>query len=352
MSDRPRILHVFQDTVLDPRYRFLGSTKDIRGRTEYFAARGWRYTEIVAQRRSDGHVLSQLRHLPLEEFGAAIFELALYPRSMAYLRRHAPHVVRLFRPGNAQLLHQLDGMRARRDFHHPVPWMWLAQRTLYDLLCGRLAHAVLSITEWEARHYWRWIVPADRVRFLPYFLPAAYGHSLHAAENKERLCVCVTTAIAGTAFVKHAAGTFVRAVEALNGEYRDWRFAITGDLTGYPLRLPERIEATGFVDDINALLARARAMALLSDLGYGFKTKILDAVAHRCRVLVTGGLYRRLPAGFRPYLVVVDPAAPGSLRQALEQSLEPFPSADLNAALRRSAYGVLDEALAGAAAPS
>jgi hypothetical protein len=117
-----------------------------------------------------------------------------------------------------------------------------------------------------------------------------------------------------------------------------WNHAIASTL-----HIPADIEQLGFIEDPMAVLAQARAVAVLSDFGYGFKTKILDAIAARCWVLVPPALHRRLPPEVHPYCIVVTRVDdPKAVRAALEQALEPLPDGDPNAALRARAFAALD----------
>ncbi len=340
-----RVLHIIPDSARNPRYFYLGSTKDIRCRTEYFADRGIRCEEIVAERRSDAYVIEQLRKLDLSGYTDAVFELAFFPRAMDYLRRHAPHVRRILRPGNAQLLHQLDAMRVRKDYFHPYPWKIVLERTFNDVRSARSSDLILSITEWETQNYWRWLTPRERLRDVTYFVADEYDRG-GPVEEKEMVCVCLTTAIAGTPFIIDATRTFVKAVEGLGNDLPAWSFLVTGDLTGYRVELPSRAQGTGYLDDIAPVMRKARAIALLSDFGYGFKTKVLDAIRYGAYVLVTQRLFDRMTAELQPYLIVVDPDSPGAFRSALAQAERPFPAGDPNATLKAQAYAAMDEIFA------
>jgi GDP-D-mannose dehydratase len=91
------------------------------------------------------------------------------------------------------------------------------------------------------------------------------------------------------------------------------------------------------------LLAESRAIAILSDYGMGFKTKILEAIYYKCYVLVTNKLYRRLPIEVKPYCIVVDTDSSISFRDAMERCLQPYPDGNPNEALRSQAFTALDE---------
>jgi hypothetical protein len=110
-----------------------------------------------------------------------------------------------------------------------------------------------------------------------------------------------------------------------------------------PEKLVPGIRLTGLLDSPFTILSESRAVAVLSDFGFGFKTKILDAVLNQCYVLVTKGLYNRLPIAFKPFCFIVDLNKPETFRDALENCLKPFPICDINSILRTQAYAALDD---------
>ena len=160
--------------------------------------------------------------------------------------------------------------------------------------------------------------------------------------------------VSGLAFPLDAAQGFSRCVRSLGST--SWRFALTGStrvadrwkaVTETHVRVDERIERLGYLEDPFELLGRARAVALLSDLGFGFKTKILDAIESGCWVLTTRRLRRRLPEEVRPWCLEVDPDCGHSFRAALDRALQPVPGGQPNAELRKRAFQVLDDVMAG-----
>jgi glycosyltransferase involved in cell wall biosynthesis len=152
---------------------------------------------------------------------------------------------------------------------------------------------------------------------------------------------------AGTApFLLSAARNFATLVEGLGPRHTDWEFSVTGD---WPQEgqadLGTRIQATGFLESPFDALVQARAVALLSDYGFGFKTKILDAICCGCWVLVTRGLYARLPEEVKACCLVVRPGSVESFADALEHARAPLPSGDLNERLHKAAFTALDRVL-------
>jgi hypothetical protein len=120
---------------------------------------------------------------------------------------------------------------------------------------------------------------------------------------------------------------------------------VTGDLSNIQFLVPERIRQAGFVNTPFPVLAESRAMALLSNYGFGFKTKLLDAIMMDCYALVPQMLFNRLPPEIKAFCIVVNPNSLQSLMDALLRSSLPFPKGDLNGQLKKRAYSVLDELL-------
>lgn len=106
-------MHIVKDSIADPDQLYLGSTKDIRGMTEYFEDRNIPFDEISAKGRSDMQLLKQLRGMNLDKYTMALFEYPRYPASLLFLRRHFPDMKLLVRSHNAEFYHQLHIILAR-----------------------------------------------------------------------------------------------------------------------------------------------------------------------------------------------------------------------------------------------
>lgn len=344
-----RILHVLPDTAADPKQRFLGSTKDLRGRTEYFRERGMEVEELVVPRRKDSALLPMLKARDLSGFDAVFLELPIYPASMGYLRKAHPRLKLLVRPINAEFYHHLhyivSGLK-HGYWKRTARYALFAFHRLYqDYACARRADYVLSITEWESWNYWHRLAGKGKTLTVPYFVPDSYKEDADSAPAKEELCVCLLSTIMNS-FLADSARNFHRALESLGPDMPAWTFHVTGRNPPRPDRPLPRLVATGLLDSPFNLMVRARAMALLSDFGFGFKTKILDAILVKSYVLVTSKLHARLAPVLHPFCFVVDPDSKESFRIALEACLKPFPAIDANSVLRAEAFAALDRAFA------
>jgi SAM-dependent methyltransferase len=344
-----RILHVFSRATLDPAQRFLGTTKDQRGRAQYCAERGIERRELAYETRGDAALGRELGSLDLGGFDAVFIEGTYFPAAIRRLKKRWPGLRVLARGVNAEFLHWLDSARAGRRAGSWKRILFDLKSALCfglaDLRCARGADWVLAITRWEEDRYWSSLCPRARVATLPYFLPDEYRRDIPAGVPKADRCVSLMTTRADRPFHRDAAANLIRLVNGLGAAEPGWSFAIAGDFPRAGLPACPRLEVLGVVENPLAVLAGARAMALLSDYGFGFKTKLLEAIACGCFLLVTPGVHARLPEAVRRYARVVDPRSVDSFRAALASCREPLPAGDPNRELREEAYAVLDRAL-------
>lgn len=340
----PRVLHVFPDSAVDPTQKHLGSTKDFRGRTQWFHDRRVPFDELVHERSAPA-LDAALRGVALEDYDAVVIEFALSVWTTRQLRRRNPRLRILVRSGNAELLHRRDWIRGMG----PTPASAkLAVRTVANVAAeaaaARGSDAILAISPWEQEHYWPKLRPR-MVRWLPYYVPDEYLEEFTAAGGaREQLCVCLTSTKRNPLIVDSVRG-LSRALEHLPSA-SDWRFAVTG-LVEPELAPDPRVEWLGLLDSPAQLLRGSRCVALLSDLGFGFKTKLLEAVVAGNWVLVTPGLHARMPRDLDPWTLRVDLNRPDALERALETAAGPLPEGDPNALLRERHHALLDELLLG-----
>jgi glycosyltransferase involved in cell wall biosynthesis len=344
-----RVLHVFKSSVVNPRHRFLGTTKDFRAHTQYLCDRKIESEELILKIPAERDFLDGVREIDASRFDALLIEGTYYPRSVGLLKKRHPRLKVLMRAINAELLHWMHSAHAALFYDSPKRVLFDVKSGLKfglaDLLCARRADAILPIAKWETEHYWRRLAPLDRLFTVPYFLPDSYLEAIPAARQKRPECVCMMTTEAGRPFLLDAARNLCRLVGELGGAEADWRFSITGDFRRERLAPGPRVEVRGFLENPLELLSESRAVALLSDYGFGFKTKLLEAICCGCYVLVTRKLHSRLPPQVKPYCLVVDVRSVRSFREALARCLEPFPPGDPNSSLREEAFEALDRAL-------
>lgn len=351
----PLALHLVRQQFVDPALRFHGSNKDQAARQQYLRDRGfrvvtepvrdWKYGDLIKRLDADRHEAPQV----------IILESMLHHPLMRHLRERFPKARLLVRSHNAEVLHRLHTHTASLLMETGSRWAWLNPREAvgrgknvfdhwrYDAGAIRLADHVLSISEWETKRYWPHLGPRGKVSTVPYFLPRDLVYAGEIPARKPHRCVCLTSANPGPV-IYDALRNFVRLVDGLD-DSGDWDFPVTGGLDDRHAARSSRCRYLGRVENPIELMGRATSMALLSHYGYGFKTKILDAISARAYTLMPQALLDRHPPEIRPFCLAVDPSSPASFKSALDRSLEPFPAGDPNEALRRRAYAAMDSIL-------
>src|SRR5437867_2000021 len=173
-----KILHVFFSSVIKPQHKFLGTTKDIRGRTQYFLERGIDCEELILKIRKEKFFLRGIKDFNLSKFDAVMVEGMYYPITLRQIKKSHPSLRVLMRAINAELLHWLHSALAAALFDSPkrvlLDIKGAVKFGLSDIRCARLTDYVLPIAEWETQRYWSWLAPKERLITMPYFLPDSY----------------------------------------------------------------------------------------------------------------------------------------------------------------------------------
>ena len=353
------VLHVLGERSWEPQFRFLGSTKDILGRRQYFAERGIECRELAVKSRDDDLCLKLLSGMDLDGVDAVLMEHPRYPKSLAWLKQTRPDIVRMIRGHNAELIHQLHvtqayricgvGTEAWRAHRISKSLKNARSRLEFDYACARLSDHVLAISDWEARWYWPFVGGLGKVLTSPYFLPDDCVVTPLPESERARRCICLMSAD-WSPLAQHAAKALIDLVKRTPPSLLDgWEFMVTGDLPpdggAEIFDSGGRVRITGRLENPFDVMVQSRALAHLSNLGMGFKTKLLDFVQCGGWVLLPRRLYGRQPRELRPFCIVVDPSSPESLARALKKAATPWPDAgDVNGSLRRRAYRALDNA--------
>lgn len=339
-----RVLHIFKQSYRNPTHRYLGSVKDIRSRTAYFQERGIEYEELLVSGKTNyREAIINLFPRPSNKFDAVLLEMTFSPAALKTLRRRLPAAILLVRSHNAELIHRVHWARAQGA-------SWTAMRFLAqslkngaaDVCSGWRSDYILPITSWEADVYWSRLIPAERIKYVPFYLAEPYASELKKPEPKTNLCVHLGSSL-NNPMITDATRNFIRAVENLGDQTTDWEFMVTGALPERGVKIPGGIRYAGVLADPYAALRPAKAMALLSNYGMGFKTKILEAVMTRTFVIMPEGLYARQPPELVPYCIPVRLNSSKSFLEALEKCSAPFPEGDPNMQLRRQAFEAMDQ---------
>ncbi|SNR66657.1 Glycosyl transferases group 1 [Humidesulfovibrio mexicanus] len=354
------IIHIVPDSVSNAGKAYVGSTKDVACRTEFFASRGIKVSEYLCRRWADADALEHLKGADLSRCKYVVFEYETFVESLAYLKEEHPHIRRVVRAHNANLPHFVDYYRGMGRILRDKPNSMAPERFpgcgealrryQLDVRCTQLADVMLPICQWEATHYWSRLQGACPAVCVPYYLPEKFGSQL-PRQAKSDLFVCfMGTGGLITPLLYDSARNTIELVESLPDHEADsWVFCVTGVLRPKNIlgRL-NRVVSTGRLPSPMPILAQARIVSILSDLGMGFKTKILEAVEAGCWVMVTPDVARRLPEAVLPHCLVVAADDSGAFRAALKAARTPPPASRANEELRAEAFRAMDGVFAEA----
>lgn len=348
-----RLLHLVPKSFLSRKHRYLGSTKDIAARVQYFQDRGLT-SDLLAHDKTLETVLDIVGSVDLSAYTHVLVEKANYGELFRQLRAGAPGAKIIFRAHNAEALHRVDYVRACLAPPRSRSFGEVAQHVrnvaLYgarDLSVVRHADRVLSISQWDTQHYWRYLMPKGKTTTVPFFLPREYVEEAQPRLRKKRQCIVLGSSQPGP-LIEHGINQFFRLLSqtgTASYESAGWRFILSGARTS---RMPKAADLKALrikrrnVESPYELFGPAQATLIASDFGRGFKTKILEAIACEAFVICTPGLYRRLPPELLPCCIRFDPRSPEAFLEALGRTENGFPQGNPNDLLQATAYREMD----------
>lgn len=327
-------LHCMPEYALANTYH--GTYKDVISRVRWFqdAVPGYTALHLTSD---DPSVVEQA--VGAATLSGALVEYSFYPRITRWLAGRVPSGRLCVRAINLEPMQHLDnhGWWPKRGPVWVLYGMW--RLMLQDIRCKRHASAILSINEWEDRVYWKRLPGRAKVQWLPYYCPDHLIPKYPLPYEQRRVIACMPTSQKNRKSWD-LVNRFITLAEAFKAAGCTDEFVITGKVADWGLPASSAVTYTGFVDDLSEFLGRCRAVAMLSPLGYGFKTTIGDAMAAGAHVLAHPGLVRRSPAMVRPYLLGCDTqrADPALLLRVLDA---PPRGTELHAELRQQNHSIM-----------
>jgi len=285
--------------------RGAGQWKDIQAIKSVFDGLGLSWLSFLY----DGRNLNELIRAIGHNRATVVWYYSFYPEAMAEVRRQCPCVHTVLRTVNAEAFQHW--LRAKKDWRH---WRGVP-RDIYGCLrlawrdrqCVRLADAIAGISSWDDTHYWKWFSGCGKIQHVPYMSPwptLCPDVKPLPWDQRENVIAC----LAGS---RDAIGRgHVRGFAALAASpaFSSWRFvASEGFMDASRDDLPANVERLGQIDDPWAWLCRVKVVAVLSPLGYGYKTTVTDALAAGCHVLVDPRQHARLSAFEKERAISYDP---------------------------------------------
>lgn len=328
------------------KHKHMGGAKGIQIIDDYLRERGYLYDEIAADNRSDYLLRRKLKNVDLSKYTHIISHYPIYIFSYRYIKKNYPNIILIIRSHNAEFPHWMEHAFVWLKYFNikkSIKTFFVAWYKLFgDYFSAKQADYILSITLKESKWYWEKLTKKEKIIYAPYFIPEKYViDTNNTIKNKKDICVCIMSS-GDSSFLKDASHNFSHMVEKSGNNLAGWKFFVTGHEKNVDKNISEKIIRTGFVDNLNILLSESKAIVILSDYGYGFKTKILEAIQCNCYTLVTKKLLEKLPDEVKPYCIVVDLKSVKSYINALEQCNKKFPPGNPNNLLKEISFNALD----------
>lgn len=333
-----RILHIIPEQVF--AYIDQGSYKDVIGRVRFFENGQHDYRQLVISDDLPAHLDGMLETFTPTHI---LVEYTHFHRLLNHIRAVLPQAFVAVRAINIEPLQHFDnhGFFSRQGPAKLFYGMLGLFRS--DISCRRHADVIYPISAWEKDMYWRWLPGRSQVRWLPYFTPEFQIHDDNGAEKQDIIaCLPGTT---GDLFrrSRDMVCNFIAFAQLAREIAPNYKFIISGDLSKSGLAIPEYISLPGLIADLPGFLRRIRAVAMLSPLGYGFKTTIADALANRSYPLLHPSHYKRSPNVLKDYCIEVKTLNKPLVARILDRINKPFPDLQVNNILRDSSFATLQQ---------
>lgn len=340
---RDMFLHFIPKHDWENKYH--GTYKDLISRVNWLQHRFSGYRQILITDDDPACVDAVLR---VEMVKGALVEYSFYPQIVKRLKQRVPRAWVAVRSINLEPLQHFDNTQRFDNI------VWFPQCGLLWMLYGmaRLlkkdietkcySDAVLSINEWENRVYWNQLPGKASIEWLPYRCPDHLLPQNSIPFEKRKIIACLPTSNKNRKSWDLVI-RFQKFAKLMRLEGSQYEFVITGKVQDWGLPKCSDVCYTGFIDNLNDFMGSCRAVAILSPLGYGFKTTIADAFAAGAHVIVHPKLIRRSPKIVQPFLIPFDPedsAGALLLIDAIEQNQK---GSELHGELCNRADAVMNE---------
>ena len=273
-------------------------------------------TVINAKKGDSLGLIMTLRDRNLAEYSHAFFHYTDFWLAACWMAVTQPKLKLVFRSHNAEFWHWIDHAICSLIIKRPtgIKHIITAFRKAFgEFVCGLVAHRIATITPWEKQFYWHRFVNKSKVFTVPYFEP---NQNSMPIPQKHRIIVLVSSPNY-SAFSTDMVINFDKLVGKLGAGYPDWKFVVTGERDTSPDLTSERVSFIGLVDDLEDILISAKAVAMPTNFGYGFKTRILEALNYGCTPIVNKLQFERLPKNIQKHCYCLDPKDPKSFEDCL-----------------------------------
>ena len=219
-----------------------------------------------------------------------LFVLRLICRAKITVRTH-----------NAELFHRLDYMRTTKKFWKKVNFLLISFRGLFsDFVITFFADNLLCISDYEIDFYWNKLNPFMKKSFVffPYKPPAWIRRN-----NSERKHALILGSFDNNTLTGKPTIEFLSAAYSLNlfADRNNLELVSVGNFLNSSFNY-RYLDST---DNLLDLLNLTKVLIIPSEYGWGFKTKIGDALFLNQEVIVLRQLYNKCGM-WKNYLIAID----------------------------------------------
>jgi hypothetical protein len=196
----------------------------------------------------------------------------------------------IVRSHNAELLHRLEYFKLAKNFHEKIFFMKKSlQGFSSDFLCTLFANQILVINDYEIKSYWNKINPFMKSKFLffPYRPPVWSSH-----KNSERNHVLILGGLDPKTYTNTPEVNFLEAAPSINSFVELNKLRLIS--IGTTLNETFKYEYFSYVENLLDILNSTKVLLVPSRFGWGFKTKIGDALFLNQTVIVPRNLYNKV----------------------------------------------------------
>ena len=243
-----------------------------------------------------------------------LMEYSAWPELLVKLRSEHPQVKIVVRTHNAEAYHYFHRkiIVSGREYVSLKHWRRLLQLAWRDTNCRRAADTLLGISEWDNMNYWRWLRGKANIRYLPYYSPWPYLRpdvNIQPWNLRSRTIISMGGNFDPSGMANVA--NFDRLTAGLSRMMDEkWSYLLTwwSQWHRNVPRVGEGIEIVRECREPWDLLCQSRALAVLTPLGFGFKTTVVDGLAAGCHVIIHPKLADRLPRQVKELCLICDPS--------------------------------------------
>lgn len=287
-----------------------GNWKAVEANRLALGRSGIAFGKIEFERDNPTQILEQMKlgvtHL--------LMEYSWWPEFLINLKKEHPQVRIVVRTHNAE---------AYQYFHRKIiatPWGYVSAKRWYEFVhrarrdthCRQAADVLLGISEWDNQNYWRWLPGKANIRYLPYYSPWPYLRphvDVPAWHIRQHTIVSMGGNFdpLGIANLTNFNMLATKLSSALDEKYS---YLLTW-WSKWHRNVPKVSEAVEIMRECQEpwdLLCQSRAVAVLTPLGFGFKTTVVDGLAAGCHVIIHPKLADRLPQQVKELCLICDPS--------------------------------------------